>query len=74
MGHNAVCPLKVNPHAGTLAFSLAYSTLKMRTMCPSESSVEIQGNTRRCIPEDCTLHIHRCENPKFYRILRAGKN
>jgi hypothetical protein len=29
-------------------------------------SVDIQRTTRRCIPEDSTLHNHRCENLKSY--------
>jgi hypothetical protein len=32
---------------------------------PSETSVVFQLSTRRYIPEDRTLHNHRCENLKF---------
>jgi hypothetical protein len=32
----------------------------------SETSVDIQRTTRRYIPEDGTLHNHRCENLKSY--------
>jgi hypothetical protein len=42
------------------------STLKMEAICSSETSVETQRNTRRHIPEDDTLHNHRCENLKSY--------
>jgi hypothetical protein len=42
---------------------LSYSlTLKMELMCPSETSVLLQQTTRCYIPEDRTLHNHRCEN------------
>jgi hypothetical protein len=34
--------------------------------CPSETSVDTQRTTRRYIPEDRTLHNHRCENRKSY--------
>jgi hypothetical protein len=39
----------------------------MQTICSSETSVEAQQITRRHIPEDDTLHNHRCENLKSYR-------
>jgi hypothetical protein len=42
------------------------STLKMEAICSSETSVETQRTTRRHIPEDDTLHNHRCENLKSY--------
>jgi hypothetical protein len=35
-------------------------------MFPSETSVATQQTTRRHIPEDDTLHNHRCENLKSY--------
>jgi hypothetical protein len=43
----------------------------------SEKSVDVQWTTRRYIPEDITLHSHRCENFKSYRycicfLLREG--
>jgi hypothetical protein len=45
----------------------AHSTLKERSrLCSSETSVDFQRNTRRYIPEDSTLHKHRCENLKSY--------
>jgi hypothetical protein len=45
------------------------STLKMEEKYSSEMSVDFQRTSRRCIPEDKTLHNHRCENLKSY-ILR----
>jgi hypothetical protein len=36
------------------------STLKMETICSSETSVETQRTTRRHIPEDDTLHVTYC--------------
>jgi hypothetical protein len=46
-----------------LAYSLA---LKMEATCPSETSIDFQRATRRYIPEDRTLHNHRCENLRFH--------
>jgi hypothetical protein len=37
----------------------------MEGVCSSETSVASQ-TTRRHIPEDDTLHNHRCENLKFF--------
>jgi hypothetical protein len=45
------------------------STLKMEAICSSEKSVETQRTTRRLIPEDDTLHNHRCENLKSYEVI-----
>jgi hypothetical protein len=43
----------------------------MEAICSSETSVETQRTTRRHIPEkDDTLHNHRCENLKSYKILQ----
>jgi predicted metal-binding protein len=50
---------------GLLDFS---STLKMEALCSSETSVATQVATRRHIPEDDTLHNHRCKNLKSYII------
>jgi hypothetical protein len=53
----------------TLVYCSAYSsTLKMEAICSSETSVHIQRTTRRYIPEDSTLHNHRCEHLKSYII------
>jgi hypothetical protein len=47
---------------------LISSTLKMEAICSSETSLETQRTTRRHIPEYDTIHNHRCENLKFYKI------
>jgi hypothetical protein len=52
---------------------LIFSTLKMEVTCSSETSVDTQRTTRRYIPEDGTLHNHRCENLKSYIILSGFK-
>jgi hypothetical protein len=55
------------PPAFTLVSCSAYSsTLKMEAICSSETSVDFQRTTQRYIPEDGTLHNHRCENLKSY--------
>jgi hypothetical protein len=46
--------------------------LKMKATCFSENSVGFQRTTPRYIPEDRTLHNHRCENLKSYRVHRTG--
>jgi hypothetical protein len=48
------------------AFHLLSSTLKMESICSSETLVDFQRTTRRYIPQDSTLHNHRCENLKLY--------
>jgi hypothetical protein len=45
---------------------LISSTLKMETICFSETSDETRRTTRRHFPEDDTLSNHRCENLKSY--------
>jgi hypothetical protein len=42
------------------------SILKMEAICSSKTSGTTQRTTRRHIPEDDTLHNHRCENLKSY--------
>jgi hypothetical protein len=42
-----------------------FFTLKMEAIS-SETSADTQRTTRRYIPEDDTLHNHRCENLKSY--------
>jgi hypothetical protein len=32
--------------------------------------IDFQGTTRRYVPEDRTLHNHRCENLKSYKYIR----
>jgi hypothetical protein len=41
----------------------------METICSFETSVDTQQTTRRYIPEDGTLHNHRCENLRSYNLL-----
>jgi hypothetical protein len=43
----------------------------MEAICSSETSVDTQRTTRRHIPEDDTLHNHRCGNLKFNHLLFA---
>jgi hypothetical protein len=44
------------PPAFTLVYCSAYSsTLKMEAICSSETSVDFQRTTRRCVPEDSNL-------------------
>jgi hypothetical protein len=40
-------------------------------ICSSETSVETQQTTRRHVPEDNTLHNHRCENLKSYMVYEV---
>jgi uncharacterized membrane protein len=40
------------------------SSLKMEAFNSSEKSVNFYQTTRRCIPEDNTLQMHRHENPR----------
>jgi hypothetical protein len=47
---------------------LIFSTLKMEAIRSSETSGATQHTTRRHIPEDDTLHNHRCENLKSYIV------
>jgi hypothetical protein len=48
--------------------------LKMEATYSSEASVDFQRTTRRYIPEDRTLHDHRCKNITFYLELDFSKN
>jgi hypothetical protein len=45
---------------------LISSIVKMEAICSTETSVDTQRTTRRHIPEDDTLHNHRCANLKSY--------
>jgi hypothetical protein len=45
---------------------LIFSALEKEAICSSETSVDSERTTRRYIPEDGTLHNHRCENLKSY--------
>jgi hypothetical protein len=46
--------------------TLNSSTLKMEAISSSETSGATERTTRRHIPENDTLHNHRCENLKSY--------
>jgi hypothetical protein len=48
--------------------STIFWTLKMEATCSSETSVDSQRTTLHYIPEDRTLHNHRCENLKSYEL------
>jgi hypothetical protein len=48
---------------------LIFSALKMEAISPSETPVDYQRTTRRYIPEDGTLHNHRCENLRSYKVF-----
>jgi hypothetical protein len=61
---------QVASRAFTLVSCSTYSSiLNMEAICSSETSVDFQWTTRRYIPEDRTLHNHRFENLKLYKIL-----
>jgi hypothetical protein len=66
-------PLSVNRRGHLLSRSflaeLIFSTLKVEAIYSSETSVDTQRTTRLYIPEDGTLHNHRCENLKSYICL-----
>jgi hypothetical protein len=54
-----------------LAQIIIFSSLNMETICFSKTSVDFQRITRGYIPEDGTLHNHRCENLKSYIKIRC---
>jgi hypothetical protein len=45
----------------------------MEAICSSETSVETQRTIRRHIPEDDTLHNHRCENLKSFMLQTSSE-
>jgi hypothetical protein len=52
----------------TLVPCLVYSSTPMiEATCSSETSDDFQRPAKRYIPEDTTVHNHRCENLKSYR-------
>jgi hypothetical protein len=64
-------PLNVNGmacQAFVLVPCLAYWTLKMVVIYSSEMLVDFQWTKWHYIPEDSTLHNHRCENLKSYKM------
>jgi hypothetical protein len=54
------------PDFTLVSCSVYSSTLKMEATWSSEASVGFQRTSRHYIPEDRTLHNHRCENLKSY--------
>jgi hypothetical protein len=69
LGYNAIYSRALLVVSFTLVSCLTYSsTLKMEVTCSSDTSVDLQRTTRRYIPEDWTLHNHRCENLKFFSL------
>jgi hypothetical protein len=52
------------------------STLKMKAICSSETSVDFHRATRCYIPQDKLLHSHRCDNlkPKAKLAYYLSKN
>jgi hypothetical protein len=40
----------------------------MEAKYSTETSVDFQRTTWHCIPEDRTLHNHRCENLRLYTV------
>jgi hypothetical protein len=44
-----------------------FSTLKMEATCYPETLVDFQWATWDCIPEDRSVHKHRCKNCKSFR-------
>jgi hypothetical protein len=61
------------PPAFTLISCSVYSALKKEAICFSETLVDFSRTTGRYIPEDSTLHNHRCENLKSFSYLMALK-
>jgi hypothetical protein len=60
----------------TLLYCFSYETVwwRQRLLVPPKhchlpTEVPSSGTTRRYIPEDSTLHNHRCENLKSYMLL-----
>lgn len=56
------------------SFPAFSSTPNMEVICSSETSACFRRTTRRNIPQERTLHNHRCGNLKFYdlHILSVG--
>jgi hypothetical protein len=45
---------------------------EMEATCSPKTSVDFQRATKRYMPEDRTLHNHRCENLKSYKGEEKG--
>jgi hypothetical protein len=55
------------PFSGSKKRSACYQLhARASSTCSSETSVDFQRVTRRYIPQDRTLHNHRCENLESY--------
>jgi hypothetical protein len=65
-----ICRLQIQGR-GTSWFlaQLILLIMKNEATCSSETAIDFQRTTRRYIPEDKTLHNHRCENLKSYMYL-----
>jgi hypothetical protein len=64
----APCVTSLPPACLLVSWWTVSWTLKMEAICSSETSVGTQRITRRYIPEDGTIHNHRCENLKSYNL------
>jgi hypothetical protein len=83
LGYTLCSPLKFNRRFGgtsdsvccllmSVSCSIYSLTLKMEATYFSEMSFDIQRTIRRYIPEDRTVHNHRCENLKSYNIKKTS--
>jgi hypothetical protein len=61
--------LCLQPAFPLVSCSAYSSTLKMDAKYSSEKSVVFQRTTLRYIPEDSTLHNHRCESLKSCKTI-----
>jgi hypothetical protein len=48
------------------------STLKIEAICSFETSLDFHRTTRHCIPEDRTLHSHRCDNLRSNDVIEKS--
>jgi hypothetical protein len=65
MSHSSAVS-KNKPSKKTVSCLAYCSTPKMEVTCSFQTSVGFQRTTQYYIPEDRTLHNHRCENLKSY--------
>jgi hypothetical protein len=63
---------RVEEHAkqDTSIRQVSREPLKMEETCSSETSVDFQQTTWHDIPEDRSLHNHRCESFKSYIVFK----